>query len=150
MTHWWKIVLRTGASLTPYELLTFSHSSGTILLLMLINHVDENQCGSWSAGFIRSQMIWIYTDFKRGHRNLIKLCILCRYVRYIDCCIINRLLKSVCLFELILYIPSTIFLSWTSTKLGLMCLAQGHNAKAPVRLEPAAPLSLVKHSTTEL
>ena len=33
--------------------------------------------------------------------------------------------------------------------LGLMCLAQGHDAMTPMRLEPAAPLSLVKHSTTE-
>ena len=30
-----------------------------------------------------------------------------------------------------------------------MCLAQGHNAVAPVRLKPAAPRSQVKHSTTE-
>ena len=30
-----------------------------------------------------------------------------------------------------------------------MCLAQGHNAEKLVRLEPAAPLSRVKHSTTE-
>ena len=30
-----------------------------------------------------------------------------------------------------------------------MCLAQGHNAVTPVRLEPAAPRSRVKHSTTE-
>ena len=30
-----------------------------------------------------------------------------------------------------------------------MCLAQGHNAVTPVRLEPAATLSRVKHSTTE-
>ena len=30
-----------------------------------------------------------------------------------------------------------------------MCLAQGHNAVTPVRLEPAAPWSRVKHSTTE-
>ena len=30
-----------------------------------------------------------------------------------------------------------------------MCLAQGHNAVTPVRLEPAAPQSQVKHSTTE-
>ena len=33
--------------------------------------------------------------------------------------------------------------------LGLMCLAQGHNAVTPVRLEPAALRSRVKHSTTE-
>ena len=31
----------------------------------------------------------------------------------------------------------------------LMCLAQEHNAVMPVRLEPAAPQSRVKHSTTE-
>ena len=35
------------------------------------------------------------------------------------------------------------FLGWTSTKLGLMCLAQGHNAVTPVRLEPEAPHPLV-------
>ena len=42
-----------------------------------------------------------------------------------------------------------VFLSWTSTKLGLMCLAQRHNAVTPVRLEPAALWSQVKHSTTK-
>ena len=31
-----------------------------------------------------------------------------------------------------------------------MCLAQGHNAVTLVRLKPAAPLSGVEHSTTEL
>ena len=30
-----------------------------------------------------------------------------------------------------------------------MCLAQGHNAVTPVRLEPAASRSRVKYSTTE-
>ena len=30
-----------------------------------------------------------------------------------------------------------------------MCLAQGHNTEMPVRLEPAAPGSRVKHSTSE-
>ena len=30
-----------------------------------------------------------------------------------------------------------------------MCLAQGHTTVTPVRLEPAAPRSRVKHSTTE-
>ena len=33
--------------------------------------------------------------------------------------------------------------------LGLICLAQGHNTVAPVRLEPVAPQSRVKHPTTE-
>ena len=31
-----------------------------------------------------------------------------------------------------------------------MCLAQGHNTVTPVKLEPAALRSQVKHSTTEL
>ena len=35
------------------------------------------------------------------------------------------------------------------TKLGLMCLAPGHNAVMPVRFEPATPRYRVKHSTTE-
>ena len=30
-----------------------------------------------------------------------------------------------------------------------MCLAQGHNPVMPMRLEPVAPRSRVKHSTTE-
>ena len=46
-------------------------------------------------------------------------------------------------------IKGRVFLGWTSTKLGLICLAQGHNAVTPVRLEPANPLSRVKHSTNE-
>ena len=43
-------------------------------------------------------------------------------------------------------IKQQIFLGWTSTKVGLMCLAKGHN---PVRLEPVFPRFRVKHSTTE-
>ena len=42
-----------------------------------------------------------------------------------------------------------VFLGWTSAKLGLMCHAQGHNAVTPLRLEPAAPCSRVKHPTRE-
>ena len=42
-----------------------------------------------------------------------------------------------------------VFLGWNSTKLGLMCLAQGHNAVTPARLEPTTPRSRGKHSTTE-
>ena len=62
-----------------------------------------------------------------------------------------------CLFDLILYFPVNnfsvmsgwVFLGWTSTKQGFMCLAQGHNAVTPVRLEPATSRSRDKHSTTE-
>ena len=46
-------------------------------------------------------------------------------------------------------IKGRVFLGWTSTKLGLMSLAQGHNAVTPMRLEPGAPWSRVKHSTTD-
>ena len=71
----------------------------------------------------------------------------------------NRLLslRWVCLFDLILYIPvnnlpvmlGRVFLGRTSTKLGLMCLAQGHNAVRLVRLKPTALRSGVKHFTTD-
>ena len=61
------------------------------------------------------------------------------------------------LFDLIPYVPVNtfsvisewVFLGWTSTKQGLMCLAQGHNTVTPVRLEPLTPRSQVKYSTTE-
>ena len=42
-----------------------------------------------------------------------------------------------------------IVLGCTSTKLGLMCLAQGHNTVTLVKLEPVDPPSRVKLSTTE-
>ena len=65
-----------------------------------------------------------------------------------------RLNQIVCL---ILYIPVNIlsvmlgwvFLGWTSTKQGSMCLTQGHNTVQSVRLEPATLWSRVKHSTTK-
>ena len=68
---------------------------------------------------------------------------------------ILRILKF--LFDFILYIPvnnfsnmsGLVFLVSTSTKQGLMCLAQGHNSVTLVRLKPASPRSQVKHSTTE-
>ena len=47
-------------------------------------------------------------------------------------------------------IKGRVFLGWTSTKLGLLCLAQEHNAVTSVRLEPTALWSWVKHSTTAL
>ena len=61
------------------------------------------------------------------------------------------------LFDLILYVPANnfsvtsgrVFLGWNSTKQLTMWLAQGHNAVTPVRPEPAALQSRVKHSTTE-
>ena len=65
--------------------------------------------------------------------------------------------SMICLFDLILYVSVNnfsvmsggVFLGWTSTKQGLMCLAQGYNAVPPVRLKPTMPRSRVKHNTTE-
>ena len=62
-----------------------------------------------------------------------------------------------CLFDLILYVPSTIFQlnrdgsSWVEPVLSLdkCVLLKDHNAVTPVRLKPAAPRFRVKHSTTE-
>ena len=63
----------------------------------------------------------------------------------------------VCLFDLILDVPLTIFQlnrdgsSWVEPVLSLdkCVLLKDHNAVTPVRFEPAAPRSRVKHSTTE-
>ena len=63
----------------------------------------------------------------------------------------------VCLFDLILYVPSTIFQlyrdgsTWVEPVLSLVkcVLLKDHNAVTPVRLEPAALQPLIKHSTTE-
>ena len=62
-----------------------------------------------------------------------------------------------CLFDLILYVTSTIFQlnrdgsSWAEPVLmwDKCVLLKDHNAVTPVRLEPAAPRFQVKHSTTE-
>ena len=68
-------------------------------------------------------------------------------------------LQTTCLFlfDFILYVPSTIFQlnrdrsSWVEPVLSWdkCVLLKDHNAVTPVRLEPAAPRSWVKHSTTE-
>ena len=63
----------------------------------------------------------------------------------------------VCLFDLILYVPSTIFQlnrdgsSWVEPVLSYdkCVLLKDHNAVMQVRLEPVAPQSGVKHSITE-
>ena len=60
-------------------------------------------------------------------------------------------------FDLILYVPSTIFQlnrdgsSWVEPVLSYdkCVLLKGDNTETPVRLEPAASRSRVKHSTTE-
>ena len=63
----------------------------------------------------------------------------------------------VCLFGLILYVPSTIFqlnrdgssLVEPVLSLNKCVLLKVHNAVKPERLKPAASRSGVKHSTTE-
>ena len=57
------------------DLMIYNQSSDAIALSIWM----EKQCGSWSAGFIRSQLIWIHTVFKRWSRILKKLCAQCAY-----------------------------------------------------------------------
>ena len=64
------------------------------------------------------------------------------------------MLLFVCLFDLILYVPSTIFQLKDSCvepvlRLDKCILLKDLRAVTPVRLEPAAPRSRVKHSTAE-
>ena len=67
------------------------------------------------------------------------------------------LTESTDLFDLILYVPSTIFQlnrdgsSWVEPVLSSdkCVLLKDHSAVTPVRLEAAASRSRVKHSTTE-
>ena len=99
-----------------------------------------------------------------GHSGLQSLCnsVSFVYIQPFLACLNTNFSKWLywdlfCLFDFILYVPVNdlsvmsrhVFLGWTSTKLGLMCLAQGHKAVMPVRLEPTAPRSRIKHSTTE-
>ena len=66
-------------------------------------------------------------------------------------------MRGLVLFNLILYVPSTIFQlnrdgsSWVEPVLSWdkCVLLKDHNAVTPMRLEPAAPRPRVKHSTTE-
>ena len=69
----------------------------------------------------------------------------------------NEAFVLFCLFDLFLYVPSKIFQlnrdgsSWVEPVLSLYkcALLKDHNSVTPVRLEPTAPRSRVKHSTTE-
>ena len=77
---------------------------------------------------------------------------------YFSILLVQLKLLFVCLFVCLISffsLQSTIFqsgrvfLGWTSTKQGLMCLAQGHNTVTPVMLEPVPLRFRVNHSTTE-
>ena len=84
------------------------------------------ECSSWSI----LQYFWPSFSYRLSLRSLL-------------CLFLSGCLRQV-LHDLILYV-----LGWTSTKLVLMRLAQGHNAVTLVRLEEVAPRSRIKHSTTE-
>ena len=80
------------------------------------------------------------------------------FSNWVSCVFHMRVGSQICLFVCfpslrpinnLSVINGRVFLGWTSTKLGLMCLAQWHNAVTPMRLELAAPWSRVKYSTTE-
>ena len=74
------------------------------------------------------------------------------------CAVTLVVLHFICLFDLIIYVPvnnlsvisGQVFLGWTSTNQGLMCLAQGHNAVTSVRLKPTALGSCHESSTLPL
>ena len=79
-------------------------------------------------------------------------------IRFYDMFVIRIwLVLFVCLFDLILHVPSTIFQlnrdgsSWVEPVLSWdkCVLLKDHNAVTPMRLEPAASRSQIKHSTTE-
>ena len=77
------------------------------------------------------------------------------YTQIILTCLLRCVFVS--MFDLILYAPSTIFQlnrdgsSWVEPVLSLnkCVLLKDHSTVTPVRLEPVAPRSRVKYSTTE-
>ena len=99
-------------------------------------------CLSWDLGV---------ADLSLTGRN-----VLCPWARHFNNCLVlvqpGKTHPDIT--DMILYVPvnnllvmsGLVFKGWTSTKQGLMCLAQGHNTVAPVRLEPAALQSRVKQS----
>ena len=121
---------------------------------------------SWCHGVACGLWLWSYSLFRSWFRigvnkpvchtsivlwGLLKIAVMCQCIRAPQ-----HLL--VVLFDLVLYrqslgqstvFQSRVFMGWTSTKQGLMCLAKVHNAVPPVRHEPAILRCQVKHSTTE-
>ena len=63
-----------------YQLLGSSQYRCT--LMNIIINMDSScgsKCGFWSAGFIRSQLIWVYTVFQKWYKNLKK-----KWTKYIN------------------------------------------------------------------
>ena len=48
----------------PHPFLTVNQSDNSMLFVISIHKLNEKQCRSWSDGFFRSHLIWIYTVFK--------------------------------------------------------------------------------------
>ena len=48
----------------PHPFLTVSQSDNWMLFALSIHKLNEKQCRSWSDGFFRSHLIWIYIVFK--------------------------------------------------------------------------------------
>ena len=57
------LVLLNKLSL-PHPFLTVNQSDNWMLFVISIHKLNEKQCRSWSDGFFRSHLIWIYTVFK--------------------------------------------------------------------------------------
>ena len=77
-------------------------------------------CHFWLAGQYRHTVVWM-------HKHLGKITINCFWLIWF-------FTSKSTMFQLC---QDGVFLGWTSTKQGLMCLAYRHNAEPPVRLKPA-------------
>ena len=108
------------------------------------NSVYEIKIGTLNAPLILHQQIMVMSDSQGELLTTITQ-------------ILVRMVILDVLFDLILYVPLTIFQlnrdgsSWVEPVLSLnkRVLLKDHNAVTPVRLEPAAPRSQFKHSSTE-
>ena len=86
---------------------------------------------------IMLHFIWVFT-----------ICQSTSSIQRVDLFVCFRLCKSQS-FNTFSVMSGRVFIGRTSTKQDLMCLAQGHTAVTPVRLEPVTPRSRVKHSSTD-
>ena len=121
-------------------------SSSFFLQPLPVNRPLASWISSWAA------IVYLQYELNICHNlSLYKDCSTVLIYTFVN--VNNRLI----LFDLILYIPvkrisvmsGRVFLGWTSTKQGLICLAQEHNAVTLMRREPATSQSRVKHSTNE-
>ena len=116
----------------------FDRMCGIVVLLTLENFAGYVWlCFESSHGKVQMDQLMRFLYQSHMHKKLL--------------CLFN------CMFDLILYVPSTIFQlnrdgsSWVESVLSedKCALLKDHNTVTPVRLEPAALWSRVKHTTTE-